>query len=283
MTQEEILEKVRFQGELRGLSAATQRGYLQQVRRYQNHYGRPADELTIHDVQRYLHYLLTERRLQKPTVDSNNSALRFLYRRVLKTPLDVELVPRHNRSRRIPEILCKDETLRLFEAAGNLRNKCILMTTYGAGLRLSEVARLRVSDIDSKNMRIFIRAGKGDKDRFAILSQINLDMLREYWKAYRPNHWLFYPKGHKEKHLGERAVQKMFGKSLAKAGISKDVSMHTLRHSFATHLLEDGTNLFCIKELLGHSRISTTCVYLRMVSAAKMGVISPLDKISRDE
>lgn len=283
MTREEILEKVQFQGELRGLSAKTQYNYYLCIRQYQNHYGKPADELTIGDVQRYLHYLLTERRLKKGSVDLSNSALRFLYRRVLESPLDEEKIPRYGKSRKLPDILSREETQRLFEFAGSLRNKCILMTVYGAGLRVGEVARLRVSDIGSKKMQIFIRAGKGEKDRFALLSQVNLELLRDYWKAYRPNDWLFYPRYHKERHLGIRAIEKIFDQTLAKAGIPKDVTIHTLRHSFATHLLEDGADLFSIKELLGHSRVATTCVYLHMVSAARMGIISPLDKLPRDE
>jgi len=283
MTREEILEKLRFQGELRGLSAKTLNNYYLLIRQYQNHFNKPADELTLSDVQNYLHYLLTERKLKKASVDVVNGALRFLYRRVLETPLDVEKLPLHGKSHRLPDILSREETLGLFEAAGSLRNKCILMTAYSAGLRVSEVAGLRVPDIDSKKMQIFIRAGKGEKDRFALLSRVNLELLREYWKAYRPHDWLFYPRGHKEKHLGVRAIQQMLDKTLAKAGISRDVTMHTLRHSFATHLLEDGADLFSIKELLGHSRMATTCVYLHMVSAAQMGIVSPLDKISRDE
>lgn len=216
-------------------------------------------------------------------MDVVNSALRFLYRRVLETPLDAEKIPRYGKSRRLPDILSREETLRLFDSAGNFRNKCILMTAYGAGLRVGEVASLRVSDIDSKKMQIFVHAGKGEKDRFALLSQVNLELLREYWKAYRPNGWLFYPRYHKERHLGIRAIEKIFDQALTGAGIPKDVTMHTLRHSFATHLLEDGADLFSIKELLGHSRVATACVYLHMVSAARMGVISPLDKMPRHE
>lgn len=283
MTQEEILEQVQFQGELRGLSAKTQYDYYLYVRQYQNHFGKPADELTISDAQAYLHHLLMERKLKKGSVNFANAALRFLYRRVLGTPLEEEKIPRYGRSRRLPDILSREETLRLFEAGGNLRNKCILMTTYGAGLRLSEVAKLWVSDIDSKKMQIFIRGGKGEKDRFAILLQVNLELLREYWRAYRPKDWLFYPRGHKERHLGIRAVEKIFDQTLTRSGIPKDVTMHTLRHSFATHLLEDGADLFCIKELMGHSRVTTTCMYLHMRSAAQMGVVSPLDKIQSDE
>lgn len=283
MTREEILEKVQFQGELRGLSAKTQYNYYLYIRQYQNYYDKPADELTISDVQGYLHYLRMERRLTKGSVDFANSALRFLYRRVLGSPLDEEKIPRYGKSGKLPDILSREETQRLFEFAGSLRNKCILMTVYGAGLRVGEVARLRVSDIDSKKMQLFIRAGKGEKDRFALLSQVNLEFLREYWKAYRPQDWLFYPRYHKERHLGIRAIEKIFDQALAKAGISKDVTIHTLRHSFATHLLEDGADLFSIKELLGHSRVATTCVYLHMVSASRMGIVSPLDKLPRNE
>jgi len=160
MTREEILERVRFQGELRGLAPSTLHNYWLYVRQYQNHYGKPADELGISDVQKYLHHLLHGRKLKKGSVDLVNAALRFLYRRVLETPLEGEKIPRHGKSHRLPGILSRDEMLCLLDAAGSLRNKCILMTAYGAGLRVSEVAKLRVSDIDSKKMQLFICGGE---------------------------------------------------------------------------------------------------------------------------
>ena len=282
MTREEILEKVRFQGELRGLSQRTWYNYYLLVRQFQDYFDRPADELTLRDVQIYLHYLLTERKFKKGSVDVVNGSLRFLYRWVLETPLDGEKIPRHGKSLALPNILSREETLRLFEAAGNLRNRCIFMTAYGAGLRVGEVARLRVSDIDSKRMQIFIQEGKGEKDRFALLSQVNLELLREYWKAYRPRDWMFYPRYHPERHLGVAAIEKIFRQAKERAGITDDVTPHTLRHSFATHLLEDGANLFAIKQLMGHSRVASTCRYLHMLSAAQMGVVSPLDKLRHE-
>ncbi len=283
MTREEILERVQFQVELRGLSVSTQNNYYLLIRQYQNHFGRAADTLTVSDVQTYLHYLLTERKLKKGSVDVVNTALRFLYRRVLEMPLDEEKIPRYGKSRTLPNILSREETLGLLDAAGSLRNKCILMTAYSAGLRVSETANLRVSDIDSKKMQIFIRAGKGEKDRYALLSQVTLELLRVYWKAYRPQDWLFYPRGHKDRRIGVRGIQQIMNKALSAVKIPRNITMHTLRHSFATHLLEDGTDIFSIKELMGHSRVATTCVYLHMVSAAQMGVVSPLDRIYRNE
>lgn len=279
MTQAEILEKVQFQCELRGVSDKTQKNYLLYVRLYQEHFGKAADELGITEFQQYLHHLLTARGHKKSSVDTANGALRFLYRRVLDKPLDYEKIPRIQKSKPLPDILTREEIVALLDAAGTLRNRCLLMTAYSAGLRVSEVARLRVQDVDSQKMQLFIQASKGEKERFAMLSQNTLEALREHWKFSRPREYLFYPRYHKERHLGVAAVQKIFGQARVRAGITKDVSMHTLRHSFATHLLEDGARVFHIKELLGHARISTSCVYLHLLSISEMKVQSPLDKL----
>jgi len=152
------------------------------------------------------------------------------------------------------------------------------MTIYGSGLRVSEIIGLKVSDIDSKNMRIFIRQGKGKKDRYAILSEKSLQILREYWKAYKPRDWLFEGQV-KGTHYSHRSAQDAFYKAIKKAGIKKDVSIHTLRHSFATHMLEANVNLFHIKQLLGHSDITTTMVYLHMANMNTLNIKSPLDMI----
>lgn len=282
MTQQEIMDTARFVGELRGLSASSQYVYQVHIRLYQEHFERPADQLNIEHVQQYLHHHQFHRNLKKASLNAINSALRFLYLRVLEQPLDGEKIPKH-KNRRLPEILTREETLNIIECTGNLRDKCILMTAYGADLRVSEVAKLQVRDIDSKRMQIFIRCGKGEKDRYAILSQTNLELLRKYWKVYRPVDWLFYHRSNKDQHLGIRSIQNILKQTVESTEINNHITMHTLRHSFATHLLEDGANLFCIKELLGHSRVGTTCIYLRMLPAIGSGVVSPLDKLPKDE
>ncbi len=153
------------------------------------------------------------------------------------------------------------------------------MTLYGAGLRLSEVASLKVSDIDSSKMQLFIRNAKGSKDRYALLSQANLDILRTYWKTYRPKDWLFYSRNRKAAPLTSRAIQNLFHKYVTKANISKKVTVHSMRHSFATHLLASGVSVFHIKQLLGHTDIASTCFYLHLLKIESLNVKSPLDEL----
>ncbi len=280
MTKEEILQKLLFDTTLRGLSKNTQDEYYTKVKQFQNHYDKPATELTIEDIQNYLYYLLTEKGLSSGTINTYNSGLRFLYNVTLDMPLNLNKIPCHRKQRRFPDILTREEVYSLFNACDNLRDKSMLMTMYSAGLRLSEVANLKVSDIDSQKMQLLIRNGKGGKDRFAILSQACLDVLREYWKQYRPTEWLFYSRNQNSTHITSRAMQNVFRKCKDQAGITKKVTSHSLRHAFATHLLENGVSIFHIKQLLGHSDISTTCFYLHLVKISELNVVSPLDTLA---
>ena len=277
MTQDEILKKLKFDTELRGLSIHTQEEYLIKAKMFQNHFGKPASELGINEIREYLHYLKTEKKLSSGSINTYNSGLRFLYGVTLNANLNYKQIPRQRKKRKIPDILTQEEIKKLFDSCNNIRDKCILMTIYGAGLRLSEVANLKISDIDSKKMRILIRNGKGGKDRYALLSQTNLDILREYWMTYRPKDYLFKSRTQSSPHLTPRATANIFRKYKEKAGITKKVSMHTLRHCFASHLLEAGTNIYYIKQLLGHSDISTTTFYLHLLKLDSMNVESPLD------
>ena len=227
--------------------------------------------------------ITTVKKLAPESVNSYNSGLRFLFGVTLDANLNLRQIPRHRKPRKLPDILTQKEVQALFNACDNLKDKCILMTLYGAGLRLSEVASLKVSDVHSDKMQLFIRNAKGGKDRYALLSQANLEILRAYWKAYHPKEWLFYSRNHTGKHITSRAVQNIFKKYVKKAKITKNVSVHTMRHSFATHLLESGTSIYHIKQLLGHSNINTTCVYLHLVKIESLNVISPLDQISESE
>jgi site-specific recombinase XerD len=182
MTKEQVLEKLKFDVQLRGLSKHTQDEYFTKVKIFQNHFDKPATELGEKHIREFLHYLSTEKGLVSGSVNSYNSGLRFLYGVTLNVNLNCKQIPRHRNSRKFPDILDKEEIQSIFDSCDNLRDKCILMTTYGAGLRLSEVASLKVSDIDSQKMQLLIRNGKGSKDRFALLSISNLKILREYWK-----------------------------------------------------------------------------------------------------
>ncbi|AGF55864.1 site-specific recombinase XerD [Clostridium saccharoperbutylacetonicum] len=283
MTKEQVLEKLTFDVELRGLSKHTQAEYYTKVKIFQDHFNKPATELDEKDIRKFLHYLSTEKGLTSGSVNSYNSGLRFLYGVTLNATLNYKQIPRHRRQRKFPEILTKSEIQSLFDACDNLRDKCILMTLYGAGLRLSEVASLKVTDIDSEKMQLFIRNAKGSKDRYALLSQANLEILRVYWKAYRPKEWLFYSRVNTGTHITSKAVQNIFHKYIEKANISKKVTVHSLRHSFATHLLESGISIFHIKQLLGHSDISSTCFYLHLLKIQSLNVQSPLDFLTETE
>lgn len=281
MTQEEVLEKVRFHTNLRGLSERTCREYCATAKRYQKHYDKSADELGIADIQAFLHYLSAECKNSSGSVNRVNSGLRFLYPVALDETLNFSKIPFQRNIRKFPEILSREDVAAVISACDNLRDKTMLMTVYGAGLRVSEVIRLRVQDIDSTNMQIYIQNGKGGKDRYALLSKANLDILREYWLAYQPKEYLFLSRNHRP--MTPRAAQDIFTKAKNRAGIEKSVSTHTLRHCFATHLLEDGVSIYHIKQLLGHAHISTTCFYLHLMKIRDLDVISPLDRLYSGE
>jgi site-specific recombinase XerD len=276
MTKQDVLNKLTQDTKLRGLSKHTQDEYYTKVKQFQDFYDKSATEMGIDEVRDYLLYLLEEKKLSSGSVNTYNSGLRFLYNNSLDMPLNISKIPRHKRSRKLPEILTRLELQAIFDACENLRDKCMLMTTYSAGLRVSEIVKLRVKNIDSEKMQIFIEQAKGNKDSFAILSKANLEILREYWLKYRPKEYLFYSRSRKV--MTTRSFQAIFDKYVTKAGITKEVTAHSLRHAFATHLLEDGVSVFDIKQLLGHADLSTTCFYLRLVKISELNVSSPIDK-----
>lgn len=277
MTKEEVLQKLQIDTELRGLSKNTQAEYYTKVKRYQDFYDKPATELGIKEIQSFLYNLIKEKGMSSGSVNTYNSGLRFLYQVTLDTPLNLNQIPCQRKRQRYPDILTREEVKALLEACDNLRDKAILSTMYGAGLRLNEVACLKVEDIDSAKMQIYIREGKGGKDRYALLSQTNLEWLRAYWKEYRPKEWLFYSRNHTGTHITSRAIQNIFHKYQTIAEIKKQVTCHTLRHSFATHLLEDGIGIYQIKQLLGHADIKSSCFYLHLMKISDLNASSPLD------
>jgi site-specific recombinase XerD len=267
---------------LRGLAAGTQKDYIMHAGLFLAWAKRPAEEMDEENIRAYLNYLISDKKLTVSTVNTYNAALRFLFAVTLNRTLNYRQIPRLKEVRRIPEVLSQKEILLLFDKAGSLRNKALLMTIYGAGLRVSDVCGLQIRDIDSENMRVFIRQGKGGKDRFTLLSQSNLEILREYWKAYRPKHpegWLFLNKDGSDK-INYRTVQDTFNAAVKRAGITKDVSTHTLRHCFATHLLEAGTDIFRLKQLLGHTHIQSTTFYLHLLNFDSK-LKSPLDTLPK--
>jgi site-specific recombinase XerD len=276
MTKTEILQKLVMDMEVRGRSPMTIHDYATKVRLYQDHYDKPASELGEEDIINYLHYLATEKKITPQAVNTYNSALRFLYGVTLDTALNYKKLPRMKHKRSLPQIYTKEEVCQIIDSAETLIHKAMLMLAYGSGLRLSEIVNLKITDIESKQMRIFIRSGKGDRDRYAMLPEVTLATLREYWKAYRPTNWLFEaPKVGGRYHV--RTLQDAFKSALRKSGIKKPGTIHTLRHCFATHLYEDGHNLLALKKLLGHVRIDTTAWYTQLAYSDILSLKSPID------
>ena len=205
------------------------------------------------------------------------AALKFLYRTTLKREWAVEKIRYPRAKRKLPVVLDLSEVQSLFAVTKNLKHKAILMMTYSSGLRVSETARLKLTDIDSKRMMVRIHQGKGGKDRYSILSQTALEQLRQYWRKYRPKKWLFEG-AKKDEPITPHSIQLLFYAARKCAGITKPASIHTLRHSFATHLIEAGTSLHHVQMLLGHRSPTTTTVYLHVSRLNLAQVISPLDR-----
>lgn len=261
-----------------GRSPRTAQAYVAAARNFLSCTKRGLDELTEDDVFQYLVYLKEQRGLDASTLNQKRSALRLFFRDILEKPLSKKVLKFTKRPKRLPETLTTTEVTNLFQAADNLKHRTIFMTIYSAGLRISEAVHLKPLDIDSKNMQIHIRGAKGQKDRNVMLSDKLLDQLRLYWKAYRPKEWLF-PGIYPNAPVNTGTVQRAFRKVALKAGIRKPVTPHSLRHSFATHLLEAGVGLPYIQQLLGHASINTTMIYLR-VAPKSAGVTSPLDRLA---
>jgi len=266
---------MRFDMELAGLSKSTIRTYLHRVKAYQEFWGKPADQMGENDVREFLHHHLVNKSNLASTVNTYNAAIRFLYDVTLDRPLNRRKVPMAKRARRLPDLPDKDDLTVIFANTRELKYRAIFMAIYGSGLRVSEAANLRIHDIDSNNMRMFIRNGKGDKDRFALLPQRTLSVLREYYKAYKPKEWLFENSCGGQ--IAAKSIQTAFKAAVESSGIRKRLTVHSLRHAFATHLLNEGKNIFQIKKLLGHVRLDTTTWYLHLSDSDTLHLTSPLD------
>jgi site-specific recombinase XerD len=262
--------------ELRGFTKPTQQTYLREVRKFEEHFNKPAEELGEKEIKEYLLHAVRDRKISQSTLKQYYSGLRFLYKITLKREWVVDKIPYPKQTTKLPVILDKQEVQSLLSTTENIKHKAILMVTYSAGLRVSETTHLAVSDIDSTRMLIHIRQGKGGRDRYSLLSHVALETLRRYWKEYRPTTWLF-PGQEAGKPLSHSSMQQIFMSAKKKAGITKPVSIHSLRHSFATHLLEAGTDLHYIQLLLGHASPKTTTIYLHVSKHNLARIASPLD------
>jgi integrase/recombinase XerD len=262
---------------LRNYSPRTVECYVAAVAQFAKHLGRSPDRLGPDDVRAYQLHLL-HRRASWSRFNQAVCALRFFYGTTLGRPDVVAMIPFGKRPRTLPAVLSRAEVLRLFAAVPEGRNRTLLRLTYACGLRAGEVVRLRVRDVDSARMVVVVRQGKGQKDRLVPLAPLLLEELRAYWRRYRPADWLFPgqgPRGHL--HLG--SIQRSFTGLVRPLRLGKRVSLHTLRHSYATHLLEAGVDVVTLQQLLGHHDLQTTARYLHVSTLHLQRVASPLDAL----
>jgi site-specific recombinase XerD len=263
---------------LRGFSLRTREAYLACVMGLARYYHCAPDRLDADRIQAYLLYLITERKLAYASVNQAACAIRFLLGRVLGREALALEVPMAKVPQRLPQVLSRDEVGRLIAAATSLRARTVLMTTYATGLRVSELCALKPADIESApdRMCLKVRAAKGGRERYTLLSPRLLQALREYWRAYRPRSWLF-PNGAADGPMAIRTAQRIYWASRDAAGLAAAGGIHTLRHAFATHLLEAGVDIHTIQRLLGHGHVGTTMRYFHLARSRLTGTASPLD------
>ena len=253
--------------------------YIRNVADLAHHFHRSPAQLGAEHLRQYQLFLIQKRKLAWSTYNGIIAALRFLYVKTLNRKFLLQDIPYPRKPQQLPVILSQTEVTQLLNAAPRLKSRAFLMTMYAAGLRTSEVTGLRVSDIDSARMTISIREGKGKKDRVVMLSPALLHTLRQYWQRAKPKEWLF-PGATPDKRICCRTVFRAFQSAVRRAGLTKKVSPHSLRHSFATHLLESGTDLRTIQLLLGHSNLKTTSRYLHVSQQHVRETASPLDSLA---
>ncbi len=264
----------------RNYAQSTAEAYILALKELARYHRVPPDRLRPQQIREYQVHLLRDRRLSPQTVKQRMSGIRFFYVHTLRRLVPPNEFPYPKTRRRLPVILSRDEVRRLIDAASNLLHRAMLMTLYSTGMRRAELVRLRVGDIDSQRMVVHIRHGKGDKDRDVPLSPMLLETLREYWRWRKPQTYLF-PSRHiyqkKGEHITSKAVWHACRGAAQRAGIQKTVGPHTLRHSFATHLVESGADIQTVKLLLGHEDIRHTEIYLHLSERHIRACPNPLD------
>lgn len=268
--------------QLRNFSPHTQAAYVRAVTKFAKHFGQSPDRLGPEEVRAYLVHMVQQRRVSWSLYNQTLCALRFYYHTTLGRDRLLESIPCPKEQKTLPVVLSADEVRQFFDAIRNVKHRAMFMTAYAAGLRVSELVGLRVEDIDSSRMLIRVRQGKGRKDRYVKLAKRLLKVLRMYWKARRPSSWLF-PGKCLDRPMNPKVVAMICQQIRKRAKLSKHVTVHTLRHSYATHLLDAGTDLRTIQVLLGHRSIKTTALYTHVSQAKIESTPSPLDLLEPDE
>ncbi len=282
MTNNELLEKLSEDMKMRKFSHYTYDSYMRKTKDIIKYFNKPLEEVTIEELRKYLlEYLAEEKKLSDRSVNYYNSVIRFVYEVTLDKLINKKQLPMRKKKKGIYKVLTKEELSTFFDLVDNYKFKTIFMLAYGSGLRIGEIVNLRDEDIDSKNMRIFIREGKGNKERYTILSNKSLEMLREYWlkeREHKKRGKIFLSESGET--ITEYVIRTHFRKYRKKAGLNEKVTMHTLRHNFATNLIEKGATIIQVKELMGHSNIRSTMEYIH-VANIDLDLESPLDVLVR--
>jgi len=275
-----IIDNLDKELRLRNYSYQTRKAYRLHVKRFIHNSPKHVTDRKEKDIRSYLLDLIDDKCVSRTYLNQSISAIKFLYRHILKCAITVEGIPRPREERLLPVVLSRQEVIDILTAVQNYKHRALFVLAYSAGLRVSEVVKIRLQDIDTDRGTIHIRRSKGNKDRYVPLANLAQKTLRTYCHVYRPINWLFEG-GRSGRHLTTRSAQKTLQKAVSQTGITKTVSMHTLRHSFATHLLEDGTDLRYIQELLGHSSPKTTMRYTHIAQTDDKKLRSPLDNITQ--
>ena len=272
---EQELQNYRRDLALRGYSPRTQSTYYRCLVSFLEYCGEPTEKITKENIKNYLYHLIDGQKLSESSLRQARSAICYFFSQTIGREVEVANIPIQKKKRKLPEVFTVEEVFRIIHSADNLKHKTILMLTYSSGLRVGELVNLKVSDISRDSMRLKVRDGKGGKDRYTLLSEFCLNQLEDYWKTYRPCSWLFcgrYP----GEQISIRAVQHAYHRAKKRAGITKQCGIHTLRHSFATHMIETGSGVFQLQKFLGHRHLTTTLVYVHL-NEEKAVARSPLD------
>ncbi len=277
-TNQLVLKRYIEEIQLKGYSNSTLKTYRNEFGIFLNYLKQiSAESCTTEDVRNYILYCINELQLSEATVHSRMNAIKFYYEQVLNRERFLVEIPRPKKPLKLPKVIAPADIKKMFEVTTNLKHNTMLKLCYGLGLRVSEIVNLKITDIDSRSMQVFIERAKGKKDRYVNLPESIIPQLRTYFIEYKPQKYLF--EGQFGGEYSSRSAQQVFKNAIQKAKINKTVSIHSLRHSFATHLLEQGTDIRFIQELLGHNDIKTTLIYTHVNDKSIRKIISPLDNL----
>mgnify|MGYP000887335150 FL=1 len=275
-----LVEQVVYEMQLRNYSVRTIESYSKLLTKVEKNLELPLDKIGVEQFKSYLHQRIMQDEVSTSMVNQLISAYKILQVDVLKRDWQTITLKRPRREKKLPVVLSVEEVQRMILSTKNLKHRALIMLVYSAGLRRQEAQMIKAADIDSSRMQVRVVQGKGKKDRYTILSTKALEMLRQYYKMERPSKYLFESQGKKGQILSDTTLNNIVKKSAAKAGIRKNISFHTLRHCFATHLLESGVNIRLIQQFMGHTSIKTTTIYLHLANINPASVLSPMDSMN---